>query len=313
MILNTGSRTDIPAYYSDWFFNRVKEGFVLVRNPYYPTQVTRYRISPDVVDCLCFCTKNPEPMLDRLGELAAFHQFWCVTITPYGKEIEPHVPDKKQVIQSFRRLAAVTGPKAISWRYDPIVLTETYSLDFHLERFARMAKALEGCTESCVISFIDLYEKTRRNFPQAREVSKRDRLILGREFIRIGKQHGMTIRTCCEGDELAPYGADTSGCMTQAVLERAIGCSLDVPKSRSMARGTACSCLLGNDIGAYNTCGHGCLYCYANEAQRLVRENRRLHRPDSPFLIGGFLDGDEIREAKQKSFLDGQMRLSDFL
>ena len=147
MIINTGSRTDIPAFFSEWFYNRIKEGYVCVRNPYYPSQVQRYRLSPEVVDCLIFCTKNPTPMLPRLSELDAFRQFWGVTITPYGKEIEPYVPDKEVVMNSFKRLSERIGIKAISWRYDPIFISEKYSVEWHIEAFARMAENLSSYTE----------------------------------------------------------------------------------------------------------------------------------------------------------------------
>ena len=130
MILNTGSRTDIPAWYGEWFYNRVKEGYVLVKNPYDPTRVTRYRIAPDVVDCICFCTKNPAPMLERLEELDAFRQVWYVTITPYGREIEPRVPSWQQVAQSFARLSHKVGKRAVIWRYDPIFVSAGYSTEF---------------------------------------------------------------------------------------------------------------------------------------------------------------------------------------
>lgn len=309
MILNTGSRTDIPAYYSKWFYNRIKEGSVLVRNPYYPEQVTRYRLSPDVVDCLCFCTKNPSPMLDGLDQIRQFHQFWFVTVTPYGKEIEPHVPDKAEVIGDLKILSKRYGIHAVSWRYDPVFITEKYSAGFHLKAFHKMAEELSGYVDNCVVSFIDLYAKTKRNFPGVREVSYEDRKMLVREFVHIGKEYGITIRMCCEGTEYAQCGADISGCMTQDVIERAIGYTIDVPKELHSVRGKACSCLLGNDIGAYNTCGHGCLYCYANEDQEQVRRNMKAHDPNSSMLVGRPREEDRIRDAVQKSYFDGQMRL----
>lgn len=261
MIINTGGRTDIPAYYSEWFYNRIKEGCVFTRNPYYPEQVTRYRLTPDVVDVICFCTKNPEPMLKRMEELNAFRQLWYVTITPYGKEIEPGVPEKLKVMDSFKRLSGIVGIKAVSWRYDPIFITEKYSVDFHIRSFEQMAENLQGYVNNCVISFIDLYEKTKRNFPDVKAVCRQEREEIGKEFARIGKKYGMVIRSCCEGTELEKYGVDISGCMTKEVLEKAIGCHLNIPGSRKPAR-ESCNCLLGNDIGMYNTCAHGCVYCY---------------------------------------------------
>ncbi len=308
MIINTGSRTDIPAYYSDWFYNRIRDSYVLARNPYYPQQVTRLSLSPEVVDCLCFCTKNPEPMLERLDELVAYGQFWFVTITPYGKDIEPGVPDKDRVMASFQRLSKKVGKHAVGWRYDPIFLTEKYSLEFHVQAFEKMAKTLCGYTEQCVISFIDLYEKTKKNFPEARVVSRQEQEWIAEKFVEIGRRYDMQIYTCLENESLAQFGVDTSGCMTQKVIERAIGQNLEIPKSLQAAR-EGCHCLLGNDIGMYNTCGHGCLYCYANYDMETVRKNRRLHDPASPLLIGRLREVDVVKDAKQKSYVDGQMRL----
>lgn len=310
MILNTGNRTDIPAFYSDWFYNRIQAGFVMVRNPYYPQQVSRYRLHPELIDALAFCTKNPAPMLKRLAEISAFKQFWFVTITPYGRDIEPNVPDQAKVIEAFKRLSEAVGIKAVGWRYDPIFISEHYPLSFHLDSFEQMASSLRGYTDHCVISFIDLYKKTRRNFTGVQAVTVAERDLIGQTFTAIAKQHQITLRSCCEGTELQKYGVDCSGCMTQAVLERAIGCSLKVPKSRQPAR-DGCDCLLGSDIGVYNTCGHGCLYCYANHDEKIVRHNIANHDVKSPFLIGDSLPGDHITESRQSSYRDGQLTFFD--
>lgn len=306
MIINTGCRTDIPAYFGKWFYNRIKEGYVLVRNPYYPNQVLRYKLTEDVVDCLIFCTKNPYPMLERIKEINEFNQFWFVTITPYEKDIEPNVPDKDIVMESFKQLSEIVGIKSISWRYDPIFINDKYSLDFHLQSFERMARNLCGYVDNCVISFIDLYAKTRQNFPEVRKVTKGEQMTIGKVFAEIGGEYGIRIRTCCEGTELAQYSVDISGCMTKSVIERAVGCELDVPKSRKSTR-QACDCLIGNDIGMYNTCGHGCVYCYANYNQEIVRMNLKNHNPKSPFLIGSYMEGDTIKDAKQTSYRNGQI------
>lgn len=307
MILNTGSRTDIPAYYSDWFYNRIQEGYVLTRNPYDPEMVIKYRLDPAVVDMLCFCTKNPEPMLERLKEIEKFQQFWFVTITPYGREIEPHVPPKEAVIEAFQRLSDLNGIYRVCWRYDPIFISEKYSLDFHIEAFEKMAERLKGYTDHCVISFIDLYEKTKKNFPGVKEVTREQRERIGEAFARIGAAYGIAIRSCCEGRELEKYGVDVNGCMTKEVLERALGCSLEIPGGKKPAR-QECQCLLGNDIGMYNTCGHACVYCYANYDQAAVQKNRKRHNPASPLLIGDLQEGDVIREAKQEAYCSGQYK-----
>ena len=304
MIINTGQRTDIPAFYAEWFANRLKEGFVCVRNPYDPNQVSRYRLDPSVVDCIGFCTKNPEPMFPYMDLLKEYGQYWFVTITSYGRDIEPNVPEKRRLLEGFRTLSRTVGIDSIGWRYDPIFLSDKYTAQYHLRAFEQIAAALDGFTKTAVISFIDLYPKVRRNFPQAREVTKEQRLTLGKEMIKIASAHGMTLKPCAEGDELAPYGADCGGCMRLSDYEKAIGKRLNAPK-RKGAR-AECACYLSCDIGAYNTCRHLCRYCYANAEPAKVPAQSRLHDPASPFLIGGYTDGDRIRDVPQASWIDGQ-------
>ncbi|MBQ9195922.1 MAG: DUF1848 domain-containing protein [Clostridia bacterium] len=307
MIINTGQRTDIPAFYSDWFINRIKAGFVLVRNPYHPQQVTRYRLSPDVVDLIGFCTKNPAPMLAHMDLLRPFGQFWYVTITPYGRDIESRVPGKRQVLESFRCLSDMVGADRVGWRYDPILISEAWPPERHIKAFTFMAKELAGYTHTVVISFIDLYEKTRRNFPEVRPVSMENRLTLGRAMAEISKQYGMTLRPCGEGMSLEQFGADCSGCMTVSMYEKALGQRLKVP-SFTPAR-KECACYLGGDIGAYNSCGHLCRYCYANYDAATVQRNMAAHDPASPLLIGHLTPDDQVHEAKQESWIDGQIAM----
>lgn len=310
MILHTGLRTDIPAFYTPWLLHRLQEGYVLVRNPHAPSQVTRYVISPEVVDLIGFCTKDPRPMLPHLHHLQPYGQYWYVTITPYGRELEPRVPPADQVIEAFRILSRHIGVHSVGWRYDPILLHGEWTVARHIEAFARMAAALEGYTNTCVISFIDLYAKVRRNFPGLREVRKEDRLHLGEAMTQLAHQHGMTLRPCAEGTELAAFGADCSGCMTIPLYEKALGCRLKVPRSVN-SRSGQCACHLTCDIGAYNSCGHLCRYCYANESPAVVRDTMRAHDPLSPFLIGHSLPGDMIHQAHQASWKDPQLSMAD--
>ena len=309
MILQTGMRTDIPAFYAEWFANRVQDGYVLVRNPYNPVQVTRYRLDPAVVDLIGFCSKNPAPMLKYMDLLKPFGMYWFVTITPYGTDIEPRVPDREKVMDTFLTLSDIVGADSMGWRYDPILLNEKYTMEYHLKSFEHMATRLEGATKTCVISFIDLYQKVRKNFPEVRSVPKEERLFLGKEMIRIAGEHGMMIRPCGEADELAIYGADCGGCMTQNTYETALHTSLNFPKKPPLRK--ECACFLGNDIGAYNTCPHLCRYCYANYDEQTVHDNYVNHDPHSPFLIGNLHPEDVIHDAEQKSWVDGQMSLFD--
>ena len=305
MILNTGSRTDIPAFYSQWLLRRFQEGYCLVRNPYHGELVFRYRLDPSLIDLVTFCTKNPAPLLPHLEAFESYRCFWHVTITPYGKEIEPFVPPVDAMIKSFQTLSRKVGPQAVAWRYDPILLTDTYTTAFHLAAFASMASALEGYTNRVIFSFLDLYEKTKKNFPEGKEVPLADRMTLAKGIAEIGKAHGMKVHSCLEGDSYTSLGIDTSGCFTRQVLEEVIGEELQVPP-HSYAR-EGCKCLLGADIGAYNTCRHFCKYCYANYDRETVLKNSRLHDPESPFLVGHSLPGDQVREAKQEKWSTGQL------
>ena len=307
MIISTGMRTDIPAFYAKWLLRRIAEGFVCVRNPYYPNHVTKYLLNPTVVDCLCFCTKNPLPLLADLDKLNAYRQFWMVTITPYGKDYEPNVPDKNQVIAGFKTIAKRVGVDGIAWRYDPVFITPEYTVQRHIAEFTKLCQALKGYTNACVLSFLDMYDKVKRNAPGIRPPTRAEELALGKAFAAIAQDNGITIRTCCEGTHLAEFGIDVAGCQTKAVIERAIGVTLNPPK-RPNAR-AICDCLLGQDIGAYNTCGHLCKYCYANQHPRSVNKNRQLHDPNSPFLIGNWQKGDKITLAKQESYIDPQISL----
>ena len=260
-----------------------------------------------IIDCLCFCTKNPKPLLKNLDKLDKFRQFWFVTITPYGRDIEVNVPGYNHVIKSFKELSDALGVNKVSWRYDPIFISEKYSLDFHIDKFEEMASNLSGYTDDCTISFIDLYKKVLRNFPEAKEVTRDERLVIGEEFAKIAKKYDIKMKTCVEGTLLDRFGFDSSGCMTTQVIEKAIGKNLKIPKGKYRIR--ECDCIFGRDIGAYNTCMHGCRYCYANFSTKLVKRNFKLHNPDSPLLIGNVKDTDVVKDVKEPNYIDYQQKL----
>ncbi len=310
MIISTGMRTDIPAFYSKWFINRIKAGFVCVRNPYNEHQITKYKLDPSVVDCICFCTKNPIPMLKYLDdELAKFRQFWFVTITPYGKEIEPNVEDKQKIIDAFKILSSKVGKNAVGWRYDPIFYGEGWTIERHIAEFEKIAKELCGYTNYCVISILDLYEKIKRAIPNIYPLSKDEQLELLAVFVKIARQNDMVVKGCYEGEFLREVGVDCSGCQTKEAIELAIGEKLSVPKAKN-ARGV-CNCLLGQDIGAYNSCLHLCKYCYANGDKEAIISNYKKHNPNSPLLIGEIIEDDKVVEASQQSYINNQISFFD--
>ena len=198
------------------------------------------------------------------------------------------MPDKETVMEDFKELSDVVGRDSMGWRYDPIFIDKKHSVEWHISEFEKMAEILAGYTKTCVISFIDIYKKVERNFPEAKSVRAEDRAVIGKAFVKIASKYGMVLKPCAEGEDLAKYGADCSGCMTVHTFETALNSRLEVPKRKKNQRNGECACLLGTDIGAYDTCGHLCKYCYANVNPVLVKENMRKHNPDSPFLIGGY-------------------------
>ena len=307
MILFASGRTDIPAFYSKWFSNRIKEGFVNVRNPYFPQKVTRYELDPHVVDCIVFCTKNPRPMIEYLDDLKEFGIYFFVTITPYEKDIEPNVPEKSIVMDDFIELSGRLGKNRICWRYDPILVTEKYSPAFHIREFRKMCEKLSPFTDRCIISFVDLYSKTKRNFPELKEVSEQDQLFIAQTFSAIASRLNMRVESCAEKIDLSGCGVEKGGCVTKEIIESATGIHLLEKRPQHLRK--YCDCLPMRDIAHYNCCPHLCRYCYANYDAKSVEKNFALHDDESPFLIGNSLPDDEVTVAKMESFRDMQLRL----
>lgn len=301
MILQTGQRTDIPAFYGQWLINRIEAGFVDVRNPYNPTIVSRYPINSKVVDGIAFCTKNPIPFIPLLPRLSKYRQYWHITITPYDRDIEPYVPPYNDVIVAFKHISDSLNPQSIVWRYNPIIINHKYSIDAHYESFHSMAKSLAGYTDTVIVSFLDIFDKVLANFPTAQRPPKDVQTTVIRELVKIAKSFGMILKTCGEGDIFKNVGAYTNGCLTVDCYERAWGLKLNVPK-RNPAR-PECACYLHNDIGAYDTCSHFCRYCYANTNQDAVRRNRALHDPNSTMLIGHVGPHDTIKVQNTTSWV----------
>lgn len=312
MILSVSRRTDIPNYYSEWFFNRIKDGFVYVRNPMNAHQVSRIDITPEVVDCIVFWTKNPEPMLGRLGELTGYDYYFQFTLTGYGKDVERNVPHKKEkMIPVFRELSEKIEKKKIVWRYDPIIFTGKYTPEYHLRAFEQIAAALKGYTERCVISFVDTYVKNKRNMELlgAYQMDQTELLQFSKNISEIASANGMETCSCAENIDLEEYGIRHSCCIDKALIESIAGCRLKAEKDKNQRR--ECGCLESIDIGAYNTCKNGCRYCYANYSQKSVIKNCDKYDPASPILCGGIDENDKITERKVKSWKEQQLNFCD--
>jgi DNA repair photolyase len=286
MIISCSRRTDIPAFYSDWFFNRLREAFVLVRNPMNARQVRNVSLAPADVDCIVFWTKNPAPMLDRLHLLQDFNYYFQFTLTSYDKSIEPHLPPKTEILDSFLNLADKIGAKRVIWRYDPILLSPDVDIDYHIQHFADLAKRLSGHTERCVISFLDMYRHLQSTSAglSIRPPDEAEIRILAEEIVQIADSHNIKVETCAEKIDLANLGIEHGKCIDDRLIAELAGTNLQVAKDKYQRE--LCGCVASVDIGEYNTCRHSCQYCYANVSQKKIEKNQLLHNNQSPLLVG---------------------------
>lgn len=308
MILSVSRRTDIPNYYSDWFIARIKEGFLYVRNPMNAHQISRIDLSPEVVDCIVFWTKNPANMIEKLGHLEKYMYYFQFTLTGYGKDVEPNLPNKrKEVIPTFKRLSEKIGKERVIWRYDPILVNKRYTMDYHRKAFEEIASNLEDNTEKVVISFVDFYSKTQRNTRglDIRQITNEERVELAGEMARIASKYHLIIETCAEQINLNEVGILHGSCIDKKRIERLLGCKLIVEKDKNQRE--ACGCIESVEVGAYNTCLNGCKYCYANFNNSKVEDNVKLYNRDSALLCGKISSDDRITERKMKSMKDNQI------
>lgn len=284
VILSVSRRTDIPAWYSPWFFRRLQEGYVFARNPRNPKQIRRLAFDPDSVDGIVFWTKNPIPMLPCLSELRDYAYYFQFTLTPYGCDIEANLPDKQSVLEpALLRLSDEIGPERVVWRYDPILLSGEYTMEFHIDAFARMASRFRGCVHRATISFVDMYRGMRSRYPLT-PVDESAQKEIAKAFSAIAAENGMRLDACCEDADFSQFGIGRAHCidaeLLSALSERPVAAAKDVSQR------PGCGCAKSVDIGVYNSCRNGCVYCYANYAPAVIEGNIQKHDPASPLLIG---------------------------
>lgn len=302
MILSVSRRTDIPAFYSDWFFNRVKDGFVYVRNPMNAHQVSKIEISPKVVDCIVFWSKNPAPMLKRLDELKEYDYYFQYTVNDYGSEAEPKVPPLEERLETFAALSEKIGKERVIWRYDPVLFSDIYTAERHLESFSRISEKLRGYTEKCVFSLVDTYS-SKNSSSLARlgekKLSTEELDMFLRGLSDMGKKNGFAIASCAEGISAEKYDIQHNSCIDQALIERITGSELNVKPD---GQRQFCRCVKCDDIGSYDTCPHGCTYCYANYRPKAVQEKAALYDTDSPLLCDSVKEDDRISVRPVRSY-----------
>lgn len=294
MILFASGRTDIVAFYTKWFINRYREGYVDVRNPFYNSLVSR--IYFEDVDLLYFCTKNPLPIIPYLKEFDKPILF-NVTITPYKNNVEVNVPNKSLIIEGVKKIAEIIGKENVYVRYDPIFLSERYNLNYHIKAFERLCSLLDGVTNHIIISFIDDYKNVRKNMNSLKIIpfTKEDYKEIGVNFSRIASKYNITCQTCFEKENLVEYGFIKEDCLSKKLAYSLTGKNY---KKGKMRKGNLCNCVEMVDIGAYNSCKHLCKYCYANYDEAKVNENYRNHDVNSSLLIGHLTTKDTIKVRK---------------
>ena len=309
MIISASRRTDIPAFFSDWFYNRIEEGYLLVRNPMNHHQISRINLSPKVVDCIVFWSRNPSRMMDRLHVLQDYSFYFQFTLTGYGQRLEPNVPSCREAVAVFCDLSEIIGKDRVIWRYDPIILSDQLNIEYHAARFEEIARHLSGKTGRCVISFVDMYKKSKRSMASIAGIE-----ILAEQMIetasilsRISSEYNIELTSCAEIIDLEQYGINHGKCIDDKLIEEISGFTLAVKKDPTQR--SECNCVASVDIGAYNTCVHECLYCYANYNHNRVHRNYAAHDPQSPLLFGEIRPGDKIHERKVVSCRKAQAPL----
>lgn len=295
MILNVSGRTDIVAFYAEWFITRYKEGYVDVRNPFNKNLVSR--IYFEDVDAILFCTKNPTPILEFLKKIKKPIVFQ-VTLTPYKKDIEPNVPDKKEIIESIKKVSEIVGIENLFIRYDPIFLSPKYSTNYHIKAFDKLCNLLDGYVKNWIVSFLDDYKNVRKNanILQYREFMEEDYQKIGENFSKSAKEHQMTVQTCFEERNLVEYGFKKGECLSHEMAFRLTGKTYKTWTARKEKK---CNCVQMVDIGEYNSCSHFCKYCYANFDEKKVERNKKAHDKTSS-LLTGTLEKDDIIKVRKK-------------
>jgi hypothetical protein len=301
MIISASRRTDIPAYYTEWFFDRIKERYVYVRNPMNIHQISKVVLSSEFVDCIVFWSKNPEPLLEKLHLLEGYAYYFQFTLNSYDNDIETKLPGKTEITETFKKLSDRIGPHKVIWRYDPVLLNNKYTILYHIEKFEKIAADLKGYTEKVTFSFIDFYKKIAGNIRPVNinRITDFEKNIIAENFSKIAKENNLLIDTCAEDIDLSKYDIAHAKCIDERLIARITGYNLEFDKDKNQR--FECGCAESIDIGEYNSCPNGCLYCYANHSQNIVNKNIMKHDPLSPLLVGSCAQDDILKERMVKS------------
>jgi hypothetical protein len=242
-------------------------------------------LRPDDVFALGFFTRDPRPLVPHLPRLAdkGFHVYLHMTVNGYPRELEPRTPSMPEAVAAFSSVASLLGPESTIWRYDPIVLSPELDEAWHLRRFSELASVLESGTRQCYVSFVDPYKKTLRNLPVESDYEVGERHVALTVRLRnVAARHGIELRGCAE-PALEQAGIRPGACVDVGLLAR-LRPDLPLLLEPSPTR-EDCGCSKSTDIGAYDTCGHGCAYCYATSSMEAGLTSLCRHDPSDTILI----------------------------
>jgi DNA repair photolyase len=313
MILSVSRRTDIPSFYSEWFLNRLREGFVYVRNPFNTNQISRIELNPQTIECIVFWSKNPNDIIDRLDEIDAlgYKYYFQFTITSYDNTIEPNIPKKEKIIETFQRLSEKIGSEKVIWRYDPILLTKKFQVEYHIKWFEFLANQLKDHTHKCIFSFIDMYKKCERNLKtlNLEKITNENKREIVRSLSAISKKYSLKLESCAQEEHFEKYGVAHGKCIDDKLISNLIDKDLSLPKDKNQR--DQCGCIASVDIGTYNTCRNFCRYCYANYSEMSVLKNINNHDKSSPLITGCPTGEEKITERTAIKSKSVQLSLFD--
>ncbi len=299
MILSASRRTDIPCYYGDWLINRLRAGYVLTRNPMNHAQLGRISLKPETTDCIVFWTKDPQPLIPLLKSIddMGYNYYFQFTLNPYDRTIEKNLRDKSLIEKTFIELSGLIGRERVLWRYDPVILNDFMTVQYHKEQFARLCSRLHAYTDRVTVSFAVLYPKLKTKL--LRNISDEEIGEIGAFIGQTTKEYGLTAKACSEKTDLTVYGIGKASCIDKMLCEKICGCALDLQPDKNQR--ADCGCCESIDIGAYDTCPGGCVYCYANRSPVSAERRHRSHDPTGELLCGTAGAGEKITERKVKS------------
>ncbi len=314
MIISASRRTDIPAFFAEWFMNRIRERYLYVQNPFNTNKFKKVDLSPSKVDAIVFWSKNPRPLMPYLYELdeLGYKYYFQFTLTGYPKIIEPSVPALDEVIECFVELSNKIGSDKVIWRFDPIILSDITSEDFILKRFNFIAEKLKKYTTQVIISFADFYKKVITNLSKLereknikfKDITEHPQLInkFVLQLAEMASRNYIQILSCSEKYDLSRYGIKHGKCIDDELISKITGIKLNVQKDKNQRE--ECGCVQSQDIGQYNSCLHNCVYCYATYNKKIALKNKIKHNPKNPIFLGDKNINDDLNiKNEQLDFL----------